>query len=284
LAKWASADLSVGRLAEGHADALAILAEAELPSFGDELSYGVWAARSGEGGTIAEAHDGGWRLSGTKAFCSGSRMLDRALITADTADGYRLFDIDPRNEAVTVCPGTWPAVGMSDSMSDTLAFDNLYIASDRAVGPPGFYADRPGFWFGSAGVAACWYGGAVGLVTHLLGGLTAEPNDHVLADVGVAVARVATMRDVLQSAAVGIDSDPADTKANGQMRALVTRQAIHDAALDVLALVGSAGGARPLCHDGDQARRAADLFVYLSQHHGRADGAALGKLALNSRP
>jgi alkylation response protein AidB-like acyl-CoA dehydrogenase len=211
-------------------------------------------------------------------------MLDRALVTANTPQGYQLFDIATRDEAVTVHSGSWAAVGMADSMSHTVSFDDLYVPPERVVGPPGFYTQRPGFWFGAVGVAACWYGGAVGLVDHLLDGLKAEPSEHVLADLGLAVARVAAMRDVLKSAAAGIDSDPTDETEGGRMRALVTRQTVHDAGLEVLALVGSAGGARPLCHDGDQARRAADLFVYLSQHHGRSDAAALGRLALGVRP
>jgi alkylation response protein AidB-like acyl-CoA dehydrogenase len=284
LATWASADLSLGRLAEGHVDALAILAEANMEPFEKGLSYGVWAARSGTSSTMAEPDDRGWWLSGTKEFCSGSRMLDRALVTAETQQGYQLFDIAPSDSAVMADTDSWAAVGMANSMSDTLTFDRLFVPRERLVGPPEFYTKRPGFWFGAVGVAACWYGGALGLVNHLMNGLKAEPSEHVLADVGVALARVAAMRAVLQNAAAEIDADPTDAAGDGQLRALLTRQTIHDAAMDVLALVGTAGGARPLCHDDDQARRAADLFVYLSQHGGRADGATLGKLALGLRP
>jgi alkylation response protein AidB-like acyl-CoA dehydrogenase len=284
LASCAAEDLSFGRLVEGHVDALAILAEAHVQPLGQDLSYGVWAARSDTSKMVAEPDNQGWRLSGTKEFCSGSQMLDRALVTAETPQGYQLFDIAPNDDAVTVHPHSWAAVGMADSKSDTLTFDHLYVPPDRVVGSPGFYTERPGFWFGAVGVAACWYGGAVGLVNHLLDGLKPEPSEHVLSDLGLAVARVAAMRDVLQNAATEIDSNPFDNAENGQMRALVTRQTVHDAALDVLALVASAGGARPLCHEGDQARRAADLFVYLSQHHGRSDGAALGRLVMKARP
>ena len=46
LSTWAARDLSVGRLAEGHVDALAILAEAGMEPLGDSATYGVWAARS----------------------------------------------------------------------------------------------------------------------------------------------------------------------------------------------------------------------------------------------
>jgi hypothetical protein len=49
--------------------------------------------------------------------------------------------------------------------------------------------------------------------------------------------------------------------------------------VEVLQLTASLGGARPLCHDPEQAQRAADLYVYLSQYRS-ADAAQLGRLAL----
>ena len=53
----------------------------------------------------------------------------------------------------------------------TVRFDDLLVEEDAAVGPPGYYLRRPGFWIGSAGVAACWYGGAEGLFDALVAAL-----------------------------------------------------------------------------------------------------------------
>jgi hypothetical protein len=47
---------------------------------------------------------------------------------------------------------------------------------------------------------------------------------------------------------------------------------------DVLAVVGRSLGAGPLAHDGPHAQRVADLSVYVRQHHGERDLAALGEL------
>ena len=113
----------------------------------------------------------GWRLSGVKPYCSGSDHLDRALVTADAPDGYRLFDISVAEHVVAVAPGSWSAVGMADSVSETLTFGGPVLPESAAVGPPDFYLQRPGFWSGSVGVAACWYGGAKGLVDVLLDAL-----------------------------------------------------------------------------------------------------------------
>ena len=48
LALWAAENLSLGRLAEGHVDALAILDEAGMRPVSGAI-YGVWAARTGVG-------------------------------------------------------------------------------------------------------------------------------------------------------------------------------------------------------------------------------------------
>ncbi|MHB8380401.1 MAG: acyl-CoA dehydrogenase family protein [Acidimicrobiales bacterium] len=279
LAKWSSKDLSIGRLVEGHADAVAILFEAGMKPVDEGLSYGVWAARSRHGGTVAERVAGGWRLTGSKEFCSGSGIIDRALVTADTKDGYRLFDIALEANVAMIHEDSWPAVGMSDSMSETVEFAGPVVPDTQVVGAPDFYTSRKGFWAGAAGVAACWFGGANGLVRNLVNSLPGEPSEHVLADLGLAVAGLEAMRDVLKGTADALDADPADALGQSRYRALVTRQFVHDAAMNVLARVASAGGARPLCHDAAQSRRAADLYVYLSQHHGGIDAAELGRLA-----
>jgi alkylation response protein AidB-like acyl-CoA dehydrogenase len=283
LAEWSARDLSLGRLIEGHADALSILAEAGLPPRGSRDSYGVWAARAGRGGTVATPVSGGWLLSGVKPYCSGGDRLDRALVPADAPDGYRLFDISVAEQAMTVTPESWVAVGMADSDSETLTFGGPTLPESAAVGGPDFYLRRPGFWAGAVGVAACWYGGANGLVDALLAGLGPDAWEHALADAGRAVAIVAGLAAYLEQAADAIDADPFDDRHGGHRRALSVRQVVHDGCLQVHTLVAAAGGAGPLCHDRAQARRAADLFVYLAQHHGGADAAALGRIALEEQ-
>ncbi len=167
-------------------------------------------------------------------------------------------------------------------MSHTLDFGGVAVEDVQVVGPGSFYTQRPGFWFGGAGVAACWYGGAVGLVNDLVDSLSGDPSEHVLADLGLAVSSLEAMRCVLKSVAQGIDDDPLDESRQAQFRALVARQVAHDCATEILARVASAGGARPLCHNESESRRAADLYVYLAQHHGGADAAVLGKIMAGS--
>ncbi len=279
---WAARDLSLARLLEGHVDALAILNEAgREPESG--AIYGVWAARPPGGGTTARLAPDGWQLTGTKPFCSGSTRLDRALVTAECGDGYRLFDISVAENVVRVHPGSWPAVGMADSLSDTLDFGGAPVPADRAVGPPGFYLERPGFWFGATGVAACWYGGARGLVGHVL---RAWARISELGNRG-RLRRGAHRPDAPGSAAGG-GRDRCGShrrfRRSTSTRALVVRHAVHHAAQEVLVHAAAAGGARPFCLDADQARRVADLYVYLAQYRGPQDANALGAIASDGWP
>jgi alkylation response protein AidB-like acyl-CoA dehydrogenase len=281
LSSWAAEDLSLGRLAEGHTDALAILAEAGREPAEPSAAYGVWAARGGTSGTTARRDSDGWHLSGHKPFCSGYGLIERALVTADTEDGYRLFDIAIAENVVKAEPDSWQAVGMADSASDTLEFGGPPLAAERIIGPPDWYLARPGFWLGAIGVAACWFGGARGLVDNLAVSLGPDPSDLVTAELGRAVAHVRTMQSVIEHAAAAIDLDPAGI---GRELALSVRYAVHHSATQVLGHTAAAGGARPLCHDRTQARRAADLYVYLAQHHGPFDAVELGRLALAREP
>ena len=108
LAELAAADLSLARLAEGHADAVAILAELAAPG-GAAVApleiWGVWAAEPPGGQIHAVRHTDGWRLTGRKSWCSGAGLIDRALITALAEDGRRLFAVEVA-DTIPV-PGTW---------------------------------------------------------------------------------------------------------------------------------------------------------------------------------
>ena len=175
--------------------------------------------------------------------------------------------------------GSWPAVGMADSLSETLDFGGPPVPRSRAVGPPNFYLERPGFWFGATGVAACWYGGARGLVDDVLRSIGPRPSEPILAEIGHAVAHIDLMRRALDSAAREIDDDPRDRAGEAKRRALVVRHGVHHAAQQVLVHAAAAGGARLFCLNAEQARRAADLYVYLAQYHGPQDASDLGHMA-----
>lgn len=274
LADLAAEDLSLARLGEGHADAVAILAELCAPRPVAGSRWGVWAAQpSGPGLNASQAGDD-WFLTGTKQYCSGARVCTHALVTAAAPDGNRLFAV--RTDALVPRPGTWPATGMAGS--DTLNVDFDHIAAEP-VGPAGAYTGRAGFWHGGAGVAACWYGGAraVGRVL-LASARQRDVGPFALAHLGAVDIALGTARAALDGAAATIDADPADHADSGRGRALRVRALVESAATDVLGRVGRALGAGPLGHDEAHSRRVADLTVYLRQHQAERNLAELGTL------
>lgn len=272
LAEICAVDLVLGRLAEAHADARAICAELDGPQ-GTGL-WGVWAAEPPTARVEATRTAGAWTLTGQKAWCSGALVLDRALVTAHADDGRRLFAVDVRD--VRPLADSWAAVGMMASGSVSV---DLPAVPASPVGAPGAYLNRPGFWHGGGGVAACWYGGALGAARTLLAAVRLGRADaHTLAHLGAVDALVAGLAAHLRIAAAEIDTDPVGPGA--QLRAVRLRSRVEAGATEILDRVGRALGAAPLCLDPMHARRAADLPVYLRQSHAEHDLAGLGELAV----
>jgi alkylation response protein AidB-like acyl-CoA dehydrogenase len=279
LAELAEEDLSLARLAEGHTDALAILAELEAgPESPAGSRWGVWAAQPPGPGVTASQDGAGWRLDGVKQYCSGAHSCTDALVTAKAADGNRLFAVSTRD--LWPIPGTWPATGMAASDTLDVRFDRI---AAEPVGGPGGYTGRPGFAHGGAGVAACWYGGARGVGQTLLRAAAArDPGPHALAHLGAVDLALRGAKTALEQAADEIDADPRDREDGGRVRALRVRALVEAAATEVMLRVGRALGAGPLGHDEAHSRRVADLTVYLRQHHAERDLAELGALVAGS--
>jgi alkylation response protein AidB-like acyl-CoA dehydrogenase len=273
-ADLAGEDLSLARLGEGHADAIAILAELGGPRPRPGSRWGVWAANPPGPHVTASREGDTWVLQGTKQYCSGARVCTHALVTAAANDGARLFAV--ATEDLEPLDGSWPATGMAGS--DTLDVGFTEIPAEP-VGPPDGYINRPGFSHGGAGVAACWYGGARAVALALLSAASKrDVGPHALAHLGAVDLALRTAQAALDQAADEIDADPDDLRGEGPLRALRVRALVEAVATDVLARTGRALGAGPLSHDEAHSRAVADLTVYLRQHHAEHDLARLGAL------
>lgn len=272
-------DLCVARLVEGHVDALAILAELGGPRPRAGQRWAVWAAQP-PGTTLEAVRSGdGWALTGRKPYCSGAHACTHALVTAPAPDGPRLFAVAVDPLVCVPVEGTWQAVGMAGSDSPDVSFEH---APATAVGGVDAYVRRPGFQHGGIGVAACWYGGALAVARPLREAAARRSAPHADAHLGAADVQLHAAGAVLDRAAAEIDDDPSDKAGGARVRSLRVRALVESVCSDVLTRVGRATGAGPLCHDPRHARAAADLAVYLRQHHAERDLAGLG--ALLARP
>ncbi len=262
---------------EPHLDALAIL-EQERGAAGDDGARGVdthaggaaartWGVFAAEGGgdpltAVADA-DGpdAVRLSGTKPWCSLAGSLTHALITAAVDDGSRgLFAVDLRQPGVEVVPGAWAARGLVEVPSGPLRMRDVPA---RRVGAPGWYLERPGFHWGGIQVAACWYGGAVGLARTLLRAASRDGADRLLLmHLGAVDAGLDGARASLAEAALLVDRGRAEGEA-GRLLAKRVRAVVARAVDDTLTHVAHALGPAPLAQDADHAKRVADLGLYV---------------------
>jgi len=263
-------DLSLARLAEAHTDALAIFAEAGHLVPAGRL-YGVWAA-DGPGSQLSVSRGDGAgriRLDGTKRYCSGAQLLDAALITAHEGGHIVLLNVPLDAAGVTVNASEWVAPAFADTNTAAVTFENVELTEGALVGPADWYLTRPGFWHGALGPAACWAGGAAGLVDAARALNKRDP--HARAQVGALEALEWGLRAVLEQAAREIDSDPADTTLSARRRALMARHLIERMCTDVLDRFGRATGPQLLAFDAHVAQRYAELTLYIRQCHAERD-------------
>lgn len=272
LVRACSDDISTGRLVEAHGDADAILAEICGGGTAPGEFWGVWAAEGRDTRVEARSVAGGCELSGIKEWCSGATSCTHALVTAHTDAGNRLFAVDLGRPGVSADSSAWTNTGMRDSDTGTVTFDA--VPADP-IGEPGAYLDRPGFWQGGIGVAACWFGGARKVAAPLYRAAERSDDPLLRMHAGAVDAHLAAGWAHLRSAAHEIDNDPT---ASAKRLAFAVRWSVEQVATAVIDRVGRALGPGPLAADPDHAQAVADLTVYIRQSHADRDLAVLGGL------
>lgn len=273
LAQVAGCDLGLAKLYEGHTDALAILAECGAAQHAHDGIWGMWAAEPPDARAhIVARHGKQVYLQGRKAWCSGALQIDRALLTAWENDQPQLVAVELSHPSQRIQAEQWQAVGMASTASVTVEFND---SPGQAIGAPGQYLSRPGFWQGGAGIAACWYGAAEALAGYLREHCKKpRPDPHADAHLGAVDAALYGARAALRECAAWIDQHPRDD-ASFEVRR--TRAQIEQAVEQVIQHVGRALGASPFCRSSHFARLSADLPVYLRQSHAERDLAELGR-------
>lgn len=280
LATVAAVDVGVARVLEPHLDALSILSQAGSVDLGQvaatpESTWGVYAAEGQEAPLAASVSNRGWQLTGSKPWCSLARDVSHALITAQTADGKRqLFAVNMKHSGVHPMDAPWISRGLRQIVSTSVRFEAVPA---MPVGDGEWYLTRPGFAWGGIGVAACWLGGAIGVARLLYRqAIHREPDQIGLAHVGIVDTALNAGRATMREAGLIID-DPSRSDVPAAILARRVRNLVADVAERVLTHVGHASGPGPLTVNETHARRAADLQIYIRQHHAERDHASLGR-------
>ena len=274
LADLAARDLSVCKLAEAHWDALAILQDLQrMDCHAANKRWAVWAADNPKAPLHLVQRNGEALLQGSKSWCSGADVVTHALLTCtdEEANAY-LCLLDLQAPGIEQDHSQWQPLGMRNVRTAQLHFTQTPV---QVLGPRSIYLQRPGFWFGGAGIAACWYGAACAIAQKLRKQLAAG-NPHAAAHLGAMFAQLRAARAMFYQLASCIDKAPeqARTEEIGALRSMM-----RNVATSVMEHSARAMGPGPLCTDAAHAQRRADLAVWVTQQHAERDDEGLGKLS-----
>ena len=269
LSQVSASNLSLGKLFESHLDALAILHELNIPV----MKNGLWAVWAAEGGPRPLKLEAG-NLTGIKPWCSASVWVQHGLLTyRDEQQQSQLLILDLQQEGIQHYQDAWQAVGMQHTLTARLELDRVEV---EKVAAPDAYLDRPGFWHGAAGVAACWYGATVRLAEYLRQTFLVKPHAYKAMYLGEISRELLATQALFYQVAELIDQQP---QYSHELNIRSLRAQVEATALNVLTHVGKALGAAPYCEHPHFARLAADLPVFIRQSHAAFDLERIGELS-----
>jgi alkylation response protein AidB-like acyl-CoA dehydrogenase len=280
------ADLSLGRLYEGHVNALELFdwygSSGQQARLSGELEaghfYGVWATEPQPGLRIDVAEDGTRTLRGGKSFASGAGGLAHAIVTAQAAGTERQLVIIVANDPARADVSQWRVRGMRATASGLYDLTGIRPGEVDFLGQPGDYDRDPRFTSGAWRFTAVQLGGIEALLTETRLAMSdvarADPLQRAKFADCVAVTRTAYLwvRECALRAAHEDEDGPAFAR--------MTRGIVERAGLDVIELAARIVGTRSAM-DGQRIDKITrDLSLYLRQagpDHAR-DQAALAWL------
>lgn len=206
-------------------------------------------ARLSQVATSYEPVEGGWRITGTKTFCSGAGHADAYLVAARRGEAISQFLV-PAGSGVTVVP-TWDSLGMRATVSHDLDLD-VVVPDDALLGQVEgmalLLAQVMPQWL-VASYAAVYVGVAQAALTAASDyiderGLGRLP--MVRARLGRADSAVAAAREVIRAMARAVDAAPGEPATNRWVwRAkLIAGETAMDVAASLLEACGAAATRR----------------------------------------
>ncbi|MEH3145914.1 MAG: acyl-CoA/acyl-ACP dehydrogenase [Methylobacterium frigidaeris] len=268
--------LALGRVYEGHVNALQLVARYGTPAqrlrlFDDARAghlFGVWNTESPEGGLTLAESGATLALSGTKTFASGAGFVTRALVTARRpGEAAPLMLVVPLDAGTRADLSRWRAHGMRASATGSLDFTGLEVPAEAVLGGPDDYHRQPHFSGGAWRFAAVQLGGIEAVFEAWRGHLarTGRGHDpHQLARLGEGAIAVEGARLWVAQAARHVAED---ALAPDRVVAYVNlaRLAVERAGLDVLQLAQRSVGLQGFLREHPLERLSRDLATYLRQ-------------------
>ena len=291
LAAVGSGSLVVGRLYEGHVNALQLVDRFATPPQRTRWQadaaaghlFAVWNTQADDGVELVSV-PGGYRLRGSKTFASGLGHVSRAIVTALHVDGerrgQRMVVLETDRQRPREDRSFWRPLGMRASASFRADMTDLDVVADALLGNVDDYYREPAFSGGAIRFAAVQQGGAEAVfdeTRRFLRKAGRTGDAHQRARLGEMAWQVESGRLWLggaarhAAAAMGAGMEPGDrdgereTVASTVAYAHLVRSAIEQTCLRVLALAERSVGARGLLRPEPFERLHRDLTHYLRQ-------------------
>ena len=280
-----AASLSLGRIFEGHVNAVKLVSAYGTASQIEWISslvhrgelLGVWNTEATDGVRLVEG-GGDRHLQGKKIFCSGAGQIRYPLITARTDDGRLLMVMPEIDNQERADLSEWAPQGMRASASGRVDFSGLWILDHQILGAHDDFHKQPLFSTGAWRFAAVQVGGISAVLDaarfHLVDtGRGTAP--HQRARIGTAMLAFQSAKQwVVESAR--ISDDPSIDPTTRVAHVNLARLAVERAALEVLELAHRSVGLPGFQRSHPLERLSRDLATYLRQPNpdGALDAAA----------
>lgn len=301
LKRIGAANLAVGRVYEGHINALNLIDLYATPEqkhhWHDDVRhnrlFSVWNTQAGDGVRIHALGGGRYALEGAKTFASGAGWIQRPLVTGELigADkkGWQMCIVPTeRVQPIPQDNSFWQPLGMRASVSYKLDFTGVELDETDLLGRPDDYYRQPYFGGGAIRFAAVQLGGAEALFDATRAFLSSMNRTDDLFQ----QTRLAEMAWLIESGNQWIDAAGAKTDAwlataaaadKVVAYANMTRTAIEEICLRIMPLAERCVGARGLMRPLPFERIHRDLTFYLRQPAPDATIADLGRYALKTK-
>jgi len=266
------ANLSVGRLVEGHLNAHRLVAlygtTAQRASvdaaIADGALLGVWGA-DGAPPVSFDVQGDRLVLIGGKRFASGLGLVSPAVISVRTDAGPQLLLV-PSRATERMDPTAWATTGMKATLSGTFDFDGMTVGADALLGQPGDYGREPHFEGGVWRYAALHVGGMEALAE----AARRHAVDGGFADDPLAAARLADLALACETGRLWVERAAFRVEADGAGETdvayvLLAREAVERACLTVIETVDRLIGAASFFEGHPVERIRRDLSFFLRQ-------------------
>jgi alkylation response protein AidB-like acyl-CoA dehydrogenase len=266
------ADLSLGRVFEGHVNAVQLVhaygSDAQRATLSDDVAagrtFGVWNTEPAPGMTIVPA-GARFRLTGAKSFATGAGHIDRALITARQPDGgKRMILVDVTGAADRADNSGWRVRGMRGTASGLFDFSDMIVGPEALIGGAGDYEREPRFSAGAWRFTAVQLGAVEALLRHWRDHLraTGKATDAIQrARFGTCVAAARSAGLWVTNASYLAEAETPDAIP----LVLMTRGVIEEAGLAAMEGAARAVGTASFFEESRIDRITRDLGLYLRQ-------------------